>query len=190
MDYITKTDLVGIGYDLTSVPDADLAAICKNASLVLDGYVGMSLAEQEVTEKTSGICKDDKILVFPKVTPVQTVDNIRVYYDLQNSLTIAGTSAFIDNDRCFIAIPYSGTEGESYFIEANYTGGYETIPEDVKQAAILIAAPMLSDWFMGKNPGFHDLQEVQDGLLKFSRKKSPAIPETAKLLLAKYKRVR
>jgi hypothetical protein len=133
---------------------------------------------------------------IPAVTPfdVSVQDAEYGYY---STLEVTdGTTAYTS-----VAVSTPTVSGTYYVNDGVYTFAsadagksieitYSFIPEDIRQATILVAQPWLDDYFFAKNTGFAGINSIKDGNRAISRQDTTKMPDAAKEILLRNRRVR
>lgn len=189
MSYIEIEDLDVLGY--TNIPATiELADICESACAIADNFCMQSLGEttdEEFLDIKSNQCPYGSI--FPSFLPVTQINTLQTFLGISNFLDIPKEECLIDNRAGFILISscYSGK------VKIDYNHGYKIIPADVKRAIISIAGNLISDYIRRTQFDLEGVSEITDDKQKvkfFNTVDDVDIPESAKKILLKYKRVR
>jgi hypothetical protein len=199
MDYISIDDLGGLGFDLSDPADAaNIGLICKNATAICDGHAMQKIGKTLVSEKKDVLInrRNNTIKVFTSFKPIISVESLKIYFSLKNFVEIPIADIIIHSDVGYIEAELSSVNVPShnamysYFADISYYYGYEVIPADVVQAAVMIAEPMLSAYFIAKRTQAAGVTAIKDGERSISIEIPKTISAMAKTILDNYKRVR
>lgn len=195
--------------DFTGYQASTLSGMITRASERADGFMEHSLGLESFTleERVAIVSEEGNLKVFPRKTPVQSVSDLRLKLgtsEITLSLTDGDGNARyeIPSEQDYILYPYqelsvTGTvqirnlydiRRMEVFTRVSYVAGYETIPEDVKDAVNLLT----KDIFIRQaNP--MNLKSGNQGAINMQFKdktdgKSDLVLE-AEGILQKYKRV-
>lgn len=196
--YITTDDIIGLGYDLSDPLDATaLNNICEWASRLADNYCLQTLElvsddiETHIVRVRGGIVK-----IFPKAqfVPMNNIKYIKLYstLNLSQAETITAITYF-EGPGCVMAttVLSNGT----YLAEISYSHGWAIDSTDpqwkhVKDATVLIAQPLLDDFFFAKMAEISGAASIKQGTTEIKRKNVAEIPHGAQLILNNLMRVR
>lgn len=149
----------------------------------LDRYIGRRL---DLTSHTEEFCGRDQKTYFPTNIPVTEVTNMVVYSTSQNEIYTGNFDIdllYLNSDGTYIKYENGFVDGYNYRL--TYNGGYSIIPEDIKEAVILLATYRLYEtgrgiihsesYFTSKNvyrdtPHSGLYPEIQSLLEPFKRK--------------------
>ena len=189
MAYITNSDLVTVGFDKDVLPPpASLTEICTRASLIADNFCHQNLGATATSEKST-IVNDPSGMsnrIFLSYTPIISVSHVYSYYAFKQYNAISSDDYELCDTYLEIDKKYTGK------VEVGYTYGYSTIPADAKQAVILIASSLISDFITRKQTQYESLKSMQDGnlTLTFSDPNNlDDMPPIARKILMRYRRV-
>lgn len=170
--------------DLSAYTDPTISGMIKTASGTMDGYLQYSLGVEDISsEKNEGmISSDGGLVIYTRKFPIVSVSAIQlkigtVHLDL--NLTDGNGNARYDIPYRARSLTYpyqeialTGTfsirnffqlRGRPFFTVINYRAGFETIPQELKDACSL----MTKDIFIRQaNP--QDLSSVTQGAISQS----------------------
>lgn len=163
--------------------DGRIAAALARVSAAIEKFTGRTFAAAARTDYLDG--KDQKFLIV-KTRPLNTLTSIADQWDTDGDPLLDLTTVDFSPESGLIwiketTIPESGpiaywSRGLRRW-KVIYNGGFATIPDDVKQAAVIT----LQDWF---NWSGSDHKET---LGDYSREReAQGIPEAARMVLAPY----
>lgn len=177
---------------------------------------GLSFDPNDVSEVSKVRVSNGLFKYFPKYYKINSVDSITLSADAFINLEVSADNfKIIQSDGVILgrAIIANG----EYYVVANYNIGFKpivttvdvtnpvtsevttvttttsTLPIEIKKATVLVAQNLLSEYFMVKNFNVSMLTMFKQGSLQFQRSSKllkDAIPSSAQLLLAEYRRVR
>lgn len=212
--YLTPAEwqLMAMGIDFTSLTNDEIEALIARASRVAESYAGLArngswLETEYVNEQHPWNRGGNTHRVYLFNQPIVSVDALRIRIGATSSAVIQGTELYTNNTGGYVEISSLalafGVAPEIISlglatpeIEVDYTAGYSTIPEDIKQAVAIIASAM---WLNKKlfeegsagvvsfTIGSYQVSfgtKTIGGLAGFSN----FVPDEAKLLLSSYKR--
>lgn len=185
MPYITTTDIQNLGYDLTGV---DVEGICLRAVGMVDGEIGQSVEPTLTLEAVSVYRSGRMLAVIPNYLPVISIEYIRMYRG--DLTTVDVTSGFMFTDGGVILFPAVPVD-LSLPAALKYQHGYSQVPADIKQAALIVADALLNAQKTTTMAGIGGVKSISDGGRSVSIGGAVIeLPQAAKDLLAKYRRVR
>lgn len=183
--YIERKDLTNLGY--SEYPsDQILDDICLAASEIANNFCLQSLGRENNIE-TLTISRSGKL--FISFLPVLVVNSISLVNGTNIIKTLDSSEYLISNRGGYIELPYYC----GYQAKIDYDHGYDPIPSDIKRALISIGANLISDIKRRAQVNFENVSEIVDNKQKikfFNDAYSEDIPQSAKSILMKYKRVR
>jgi hypothetical protein len=188
-DFITPADLKNLGY--TSYPPNDiLTAMCTGITSIVENFCNQPIQKTLTTEFINvrfAITGYNKL--FPSYLPIISVEDLKVYETLTTFVQVPQSSYVIDK-RIGGLLVDNGYHGR---LRISYYHGYETTPEQIKQAAILIGANLINDYLKREHTNLDDVIKIKDENqeLQFSQDAiSDNIPPSARKLLMNYRRIR
>ena len=193
--------------DFSDFSSITLSGMISRASRWVDSYLNYSLSIEDITEKLeTRITPDHDLVIFTRKIPIVSVSSLKLVlgtYSFGLSLEESdGTKRYdIPDPKHYILYPFWQLSGQGYlnvrkylemryrtvFTEISYRAGYETIPDDIKDAVNLITKDIFN---RQTNPMLLN-SIVQGGITMSygrSRGESDYIKE-AKVILDRYKRV-
>lgn len=187
--FIEIADLAVLGYDTTNTDDQTaLDGICELASNIAQNYCRQPFTLTESTEEHSVYVRNGEFKIFPSNLPIVNVETILI----QNwFVTTIDVSQFRINSTmsAIIAKTPSVTNAvKNVFV--TYKHGFDTIPDELKKAVLLVAQPFLDDYFFTKTTGLGGVQQARAGEQSISRKDENDLTPQVKTMLDKYRRVR
>jgi len=170
-----------------STEDTLLDSICDRTNALIKSYIGRNLVSQTYTEYYDGNGTPRLIL---RNYPVITLTSINIDTNREwESVTAVDITedVLLENSSGIIRLWNNG--GIFYTGRANvkvvYSAGYATMPYDLVDAAILIAAHSYKRHYQDQRIGLQS-ETIGDRTMTYSNE---AIPAKARLILDKYKRV-
>lgn len=143
--------------------ETTLSGIIGRASSMVNSYLGYTLPVETLTEKTEGVVDTDgNLVIYPRKRPIESFSAVRIKKgndEIVLTLESAGAQKYdIPEPRVRFVYPNAelSTTGVStianfyelrtttFFAEYTYRAGFETIPEDIKEAATLFVREILS----------------------------------------------
>jgi len=165
-NYITVQELQDFnpGIDFSRYTTTTISGMISRASKWMDSYLGYSLQAETITDEVAEGIVDSNgdLVIFPTKIPVTAVSGItlvRGTNTIDLTLTSGGTNRFhLTSGGSYITYPheefsFSGTtllnnflelKGTVFFIKLDYTAGYSTIPDDLKDACNLVARDVVA----------------------------------------------
>lgn len=160
-NYITVDEFTNFnpGIDTSRYTTTTISGMISRASSWIDNYLGYSLqAEPIVGEVSEGIIDSyGDLVVFPKKIPVISVQGIRItrgtnfidlnLVDVNNTsrINLADEAKYIVYPReefsfqgASIIVNFYELRGTPFSVDLDYTAGWNTIPDDLKDACNLI----------------------------------------------------
>lgn len=166
-NYITQAEFQAAHpeVDLNQYTAATVSGMINRASRIIDNYCqveGLDL-DAQVNEKAPAIItKDGDLKIFPRRPPVLSVSGLRLHrgtVDLTLTITSGGASVLeIPDPETIIVYPNTALAligtfsindlrtmlNAGMYSIITYTGGYQTIPEPIKEAAMLYLRDMVN----------------------------------------------
>ena len=159
--YLTPSEwqAMATGIDFTDFEDADLEALIARASVLAETEANLprtgSFLETEY-ENEQHSWRPASRSVYLYNWPVVSVEEMRLRVTPTTTVDIPTTEVYINNTRHYIEVSYLavltgfGIAPElanlglmEPTIEVDYTAGYATIPQDIKEAVAMIASMLL-----------------------------------------------
>lgn len=168
--YISNSEFLAYNADIdfSNVPAATVSGMISRASRWVDNYLNYSLALESIThEKSQAVINSDGDLVlFPQKLPIISLQSAVIKkgsYQMNLILTDGSGNPVYDIVGQRIIFPFqqmqtTGTfsirnfyqlRERLFFTDLSYTAGYDTIPDDLKDACNLVAKDI---WARGANP--------------------------------------
>ena len=130
MEYISVSELKNFLEITDNSQDAKLEDIIKRASAVLSNYVGRDLTKARRTEKYSLTMSPYARYVYLLHQPVETVHSVKL-----NGNTVSTDDYEVSDWGIYYKGPLvNGT------LEIDYTGGYDPIPDDIREVVLMLCA--------------------------------------------------
>lgn len=194
---VTLTSLVTGGTaasGITADSSGDTVAInniCQWASDLVDGECRQSIGlVEDETEQLTVRVRDGRVKVFPRYLPIAAMTSLQIFYsDLTSAGTIAGANFRIISREGYAVAVAIVSDGE-FEAELIYDHGFSVIPQDVKTATVLVAQLLLDKFYFAKIAEIAGAEQIKQGQLSISRKDEVELPDYAKSILDKYRRVR
>ncbi|GEM_PF-5410534 len=188
-NFIVAADLKDLGYK-DYPPDSVLTSMCDKVTAFINNFCNQPILKTLTTEFIDvRFSARDLNKLFPSYLPLISVESLKMCPSLQTTIDVPLTSYQIDN-RLGCVLLDKGYYGR---IRISYYSGYETVPNDIKQAAIIIASNLISDYIKRENINMDDVVKVKDENqeLQFSQDiKSTDISSAARKLLLNYRKIR
>lgn len=194
--------------------ETTLSGLISKASRKVDSIIGYPLYRQTVTNEKAEAKIDNQgnVIIFPKHAPVISVTSIQLVWGTENAnlvLTDANGNNHYDIEETYDGLHpriiwqagqaglSSGTtilsnlwnlrEFSNIFTKISYVAGFESVPDDIKEATVLLMSDILA---ARSNP--LGAKKVQQGAISISyseRNGKSDLVEDAESLLQKYKKV-
>lgn len=197
MAYITSTDCIGLGHDLTKLSSTEISNICQWASDLADQYTLQTLTEKTTTEEFTCRVKNGTIAAIPSsqsipVTNIASMVLTSAYGTISEDVAIS--AKWISRKNAIYAIPKTLPDGE-YLVELTYTHGWPSNSTSyeylaIKSAVVQIAKYLIDDAMMAKMSDMASVDNIKQGTVDLNRKIIESIPQKAKASLNNYKKVR
>lgn len=209
MNYITVDEFKNFNpeIDFSSYSDVTISGMISRASKWVDGYLGYDLQIEDIeNEKADAIVNSDgDIMIFPRKFPVHSVSKLEIVLgtysielDLQDN--DGENNYVIPSNQRYIFYPYYAFETEGkmikttpfkmrlrkYFTRISYRAGYETIPDDIKDAVNLVAKDIFN---RQTNPMLLNSTSQGGISMSFRGGEESDYVKQAKVILDRYKRV-
>lgn len=143
--------------------ETTLSGMIGRASAMVDSYLGYTLPVEVLTEKIEGMVDSDgNLVVYTRKRPITAVSAISIKKgndEINLTLGDAGQQKYdIPEPKVRIVYPNAELSASSvstianfyelrttsFFTETTYTAGFETIPDDIKEATTLFVREILS----------------------------------------------
>lgn len=143
--------------------ETTLSGMIGRASAMVDSYLGYTLPVEVLTEKIEGMVDSDgNLVVYTRKRPIAAVSAISIKKgndEINLTLEDAGQQKYdIPEPKVRIVYPNAELSTSSvstianfyelrttpFFTETTYTAGFETIPDDIKEATTLFVREILS----------------------------------------------
>jgi len=191
MSLITQDDIEKtLHFQFDNDADPIAAWLVENSSAMVESYCNR-LFEQATDEVVTLDGRGDHTVWLPR-TPVTAVSSV-----VENGTTLTSTQyAWYTNGR-LVRVSYGYDHPWCYkrqSVVVTYTGGYATIPFDVRAATAAIAAEAFkvgAAFAEQENPGVN-LERIGDYMVQYDLERAMAtltIPDGAKDILKNHKRV-
>jgi len=184
--------------DFSAYGNVTISGMISRASKWVDGYLGYDLQIEDITDEKAEtiISPDGDILIFPRKFPIHSVSKLEIFlgtYSTELSLQDSnGNNKYvIPSNQRYILYPYYAINIEGkmrlrkYFTKISYRAGYETIPDDIKDAVNLITKDIFN---RQTNPMLLSSTSQGGITMSFRGGEESDYIKQAKVILDRYKR--
>jgi hypothetical protein len=186
MAYCVPADFLELGYTWDDTTDmANITAICDTASVLVDAYCkqsffppGTGYAETHQARVRGGVIK-----VFPLNMTVNAIESI-TFIGIESVIPFTCTNMQYMAGLGYIVGATNAPNG-NYLITLTYDYGFAagSIPDDLVKATVLVAAPLLDDYFLSRDSNVSMVKMIKQGELTIQRQDTDDMPNNAKKAL-------
>lgn len=195
--------------DTSRFNDTTISGMISRASRRVDkivyGTTGIDLNSEVRTDELieGSIDPDANLVIFPKKYPIISLQTVTLkigtwmqdvtledgsgnkYYDIPHPgwlISFASLTALLSEG--FPTMTFNALDTLKFYAQLDYTAGYTTIPDDIKEAAGLIAKTLI-----GEQHNEFGASEWRQGNLSVKYNQKSKSQELAEDILAPYKRI-
>ena len=188
MPYITSTDLDTLGYDLSRLTADQITGICQTASVMVDNYILQPISPTVHTEYQTAVTKEGWLCIFPAYLPIISVDDLNMFTSPVSKVPLDISRVIINDNSGCVMIPALQKRGAK--VQITYTHGYAVTPPQIVEATLMVAMRIIECRVSAKTAGYSEVSTLRDGVRSVSKEAKLEVPESAKVILNDFVRVR